>query len=229
MIKFIEKICKINDANWKSILSKLSDDGYPLDFKESKLLLYACKNNNYKMAKFLINRGALPKDRESKCLKYAIKFKNCKLATLLISKRARINKYKNNIWLLNLIENDCNQFIKFCELHNIDRASHLLRNGCIPKQYLKYLLTYILNTKNESLLNIFLTESLNKICIENIEWTKLCDECSICLQKKVNIACNPCGHYFHSKCLFKWKCISNSCPLCKSLINKTVSINKYLN
>ena len=224
MNKYIKHICKTNDVNWKSSLTKLSDDGYPLDIKESKLLLYACRNNNYKMAKFLINRGALPKDRDSKCLKYAIKFKNNKLATLLISKRAKIFNYENDIWLSNLINHDCNLFIKFCELNYIDSAIYLLKNGCIPKQYLKYLTNYVLNTKNELLLSSFLKESLHKICIKNLEWTKLCDDCSICFKNKVNCKINPCGHYFHKKCLYKWKNINDNCPSCRQSLKKIIPL-----
>jgi hypothetical protein len=48
--------------------------------------------------------------------------------------------------------------------------------------------------------------------------------CSICLDEiklseKIHLDC--CHHDFHLKCLWKWQCIKENCPLCRQTEKKT--------
>jgi len=48
--------------------------------------------------------------------------------------------------------------------------------------------------------------------------------CSICLEnikssEKIQLDC--CRNDFHLKCLWKWQCIKDNCPLCRNIEEKT--------
>ena len=44
-----------------------------------------------------------------------------------------------------------------------------------------------------------------------------CEECCICMEKmrKTRLYKSKCSHFFHTKCVWKWKEIRNNCPLCR--------------
>ena len=51
--------------------------------------------------------------------------------------------------------------------------------------------------------------------------------CSICLESsKSGIIKTDCNHTFHKVCLDKWININNSCPYCRSIINRKIN-NRY--
>ena len=50
-------------------------------------------------------------------------------------------------------------------------------------------------------------------------------QCCICADQfenddSINIAAVPCGHTFHEVCVMRWLKTSNSCPQCRTFINK---------
>ena len=51
--------------------------------------------------------------------------------------------------------------------------------------------------------------------------------CIICLQdfenKKIKLNCN---HYFHRKCINKWRKINDKCPICRKPITNILTIKK---
>jgi hypothetical protein len=209
-------IAKHNPQDWKMLMTRLNDLGVPADARRSKALVYACKNNNTEMAEFLVQRGALPKDRNSISLYYAIKHENKQLAALLISKRAHV--FESNEWLRSMIAKDVSEFKKSCILQDYKKAVSLLQNGCIPKKELMAsCLSTVIKIKNIDLLKVLIFESsfLDKTMSDDwLQETRLFDDCPICLNEKIDCVL-PCGHYFHSRCISKWKCQQNTCPLCK--------------
>lgn len=50
------------------------------------------------------------------------------------------------------------------------------------------------------------------------------EQCSICLSNlskdETVISKLPCGHCFHTECINKWR--QNTCPCCRSIINKEI-------
>ena len=54
--------------------------------------------------------------------------------------------------------------------------------------------------------------------------------CIICLQdfgnKKIKLNCN---HYFHRKCINKWRKINDNCPICRKSITNIIEIKKNKN
>ncbi|CAI9100435.1 OLC1v1037544C1 [Oldenlandia corymbosa var. corymbosa] len=49
-------------------------------------------------------------------------------------------------------------------------------------------------------------------------------ECAVCMEvfeSDVGGKQVPCGHVFHSVCIFKWLSDHNSCPLCRSTVFST--------
>jgi tetratricopeptide (TPR) repeat protein len=54
-------------------------------------------------------------------------------------------------------------------------------------------------------------------------------DCSICLQLAVvSFIRLDCKHIFHTTCLSKWAQLSNSCPMCRSVIVCQSSLQSYL-
>ena len=44
-------------------------------------------------------------------------------------------------------------------------------------------------------------------------------QCSICLDVITDQSCTTeCGHFFHSKCVFKWIVLNNKCPVCRKTL-----------
>lgn len=53
--------------------------------------------------------------------------------------------------------------------------------------------------------------------------------CGICLEYiKKDYKIMKCKHIFHKNCIYEWKCIKNSCPLCrKEIYNIIDNIEEY--
>jgi hypothetical protein len=66
--------------------------------------------------------------------------------------------------------------------------------------------------------------SINSINFNNNNY----DKCSICYNYMLekNIVIIECKHKFHFNCLDTWKKKSNSCPLCRKDIEKTILITE---
>ena len=46
-------------------------------------------------------------------------------------------------------------------------------------------------------------------------------ECPICLHEIEDQKCEtPCGHFYHSSCIFKCLQVSNLCPVCRHVMVK---------
>jgi len=175
------KVAKQDPKNWKSIMTELSNNGAPADALGSKALIYACKNNNTEMARFLIERGALPRDRNSISLKYAVYYRNRELADLLISNRARVGRC--NAWLRALIKQDLFLFKLKCLDNDFSLAALILKKFSIPKEQMMDLcLEDVLKTRSIHLLSVLIYEC-KKLpeCPPDDEWaqnTRLFDDCS---------------------------------------------------
>lgn len=56
------------------------------------------------------------------------------------------------------------------------------------------------------------------------------NDCPICLENivKKEIIVTECNHCFHKKCLFNSLTVKNTCPICRSTIQKKINNNNYL-
>lgn len=49
---------------------------------------------------------------------------------------------------------------------------------------------------------------------------RLNETCVICLSDLYDIVVLLCGHTFHKKCIKKWLCRTNQCPICRVFIDQ---------
>ena len=62
------------------------------------------------------------------------------------------------------------------------------------------------------------------ICLGNFNYNKKHDKIFFCkITEEDNIYKTRCHHYFHEKCLFRWRKYQNICPICK----KPLEIPKF--
>ena len=89
----------------------------------------------------------------------------------------------------------------------------------ILKDIIRYQKFKIKNIKKEKDIfkNLYLQVAASQIDTEKEETNNNLATCIICLQQIANdkYITQCCKNIFHEKCMIKWKCIKDICPICK--------------
>jgi hypothetical protein len=134
--------------------------------------------------------------------------KDRKVLEKLYGKSQKINKIRNNSYIVNSRDN--------LGIRYKDRINYLYNNyvdiraskGLIGRKHIK---------KDKGKLNIF-DQIVKKHINKNYKFSFAQNNCSICLEKFLeedNIRYLPCLHLFHGNCISEWLKRKKDCPICK--------------
>ena len=63
--------------------------------------------------------------------------------------------------------------------------------------------------------HLFKHAKVYPITFVNPEEVFLNDECGICLEELNSFSALPCGHCFHTECIYEWISKNMTCPECR--------------
>lgn len=185
-------------------------------------ILYASRSGNVELVKFLYENGAninLSTCEGTNVLMWAV-MKNhinvVKYLTTIIDKNF-INNEDANGWTALMLAsyNDNFEITKLLLEHKAD--THIKNKNGFS------VLKYASSPKINSLINKYYYAKSDNIDVDKIETEELKDlvTCSICMINLRNVVFYPCCHSFCSNC----KNNLTSCPVCRSKIEKKLSIS----